>query len=131
MNKCNSQITLFDTMVTSDRLQEIKIVLPYLPPTIQRFVGLYSKVEELRNTVSLFNDEQNIQEFSARDKAPESIIEELKDYLTDAQMESIENLSNLRSMMEMLKDIDIPEESGVDMESIFEMMNMKGKNFNE
>ena len=123
----HSQITLFDTMVTSDHLQEIKVVLPYLPSSLQRFVGIYSKIEELRNTFFLFNHMENLEEFSAKDKTPETVLDELKNYLTDEQMESIRNLSNIKSMVEMLSEVEAgSENSALNMGSIFEIMNGKG-----
>lgn len=127
MHNNHSQITLFDTMVTPDHLQEIKVVLPYLPYSLQRFVGIYSKIEELRNTFFLFDHRENLEEFSAKDKTPETVLDELKNYLSDEQMESIQNLSNLRAMMEMFDDAENENEnSPLNIVNIFEMMNGKG-----
>ena len=132
MQKNNNQITLFDTLVTSDQLQEIKVVLPYLPSALQRFAGLYSKLEELKNTFFLFNNMEDLEEFSARDKAPETMFDELKSYLTDEQITSLENLNNIKSMMELLQEMDVGgDDNGINIESIFEMMNKKGPEFYE
>ena len=132
MQKNNNQITLFDTLVTSDQLQEIKVVLPYLPFSLQRFAGLYSKIEELKNAFFLFSNMEELEEFSARDKAPETMFDELRSYLTDEQITSLENLNNIKSMMELLHETDSGgDENAVNMERIFEMMNKKGSEFYE
>mgnify|MGYP007103188889 CR=1 FL=1 len=46
--------TALDEMVESDQDQMLKAMIPYLPSSGQRFLSVYTKVRELRNTMSLF-----------------------------------------------------------------------------
>ena len=44
--------TALDEMVESDQDQMLKAMIPYLPSSGQRFLSVYTKVRELRNTMS-------------------------------------------------------------------------------
>lgn len=48
--------TALDEMVESDRNQMLKAMIPYLPPSGQRFLSMYAKTQELINTMTLFQN---------------------------------------------------------------------------
>ena len=51
--------TALDEMVESDQDQMLKAMIPYLPSSGQRFLSVYTKVRELRNTMSLFQSSRS------------------------------------------------------------------------
>ena len=50
--------TALDQMVSSDQTQLIKAAVPYLPPSARQIISLYTKLEELSNTMALFSPER-------------------------------------------------------------------------
>ncbi len=42
-------MTPFDNLVTPPFLYTLKLLLPYTPPSVQRFFGIYIKFLEFRN----------------------------------------------------------------------------------
>lgn len=50
--------TALDQMVSSDQTQLIKAAVPYLPPSARQIISLYTKLEELSNTMALFSSER-------------------------------------------------------------------------
>lgn len=52
--------TALDEMVESDRDQMLKAMVPYLPPSGQQFLSMYTKTQELMNTMSLFPKPEKI-----------------------------------------------------------------------
>ena len=47
--------TALDQMVSNDRGQLLKAAVPYLSPQGQRMISIFSKLQELRNTIALFS----------------------------------------------------------------------------
>ena len=58
--------TALDEMVESDQDQMLKAMIPYLPSSGQRFLSVYTKVRELRNTMSLFQSSRRTDRKSTR-----------------------------------------------------------------
>ena len=48
------KLTPFDLVVTDEKLQTLKLLLPYVPSEYQSFLGIYVKFAEFQNTVSYF-----------------------------------------------------------------------------
>ena len=57
--------TALDEMVESDQDQMLKAMIPYLPSSGQRFLSVYTKVRELRNTMSLFQSSRRTADLQA------------------------------------------------------------------
>ena len=87
-------MTPFDNLVTPPFLYTLKLLLPYTPPSMQRFFGIYIKFLELRHTMEYF------QGFSS---SPANILEGLKPYMGPAEKEMMEQMEMMMNMMEMTK----------------------------
>ena len=48
------KMTPFDLMVTTELLQTMKLMIPYLPPDLQRMAGIYANLSELQNAIYYF-----------------------------------------------------------------------------
>ena len=114
-------MTPFDNLVTPPFLYTLKLLLPYTPPSVQRFFGIYIKFLELRHTMEYF------QGFSS---SPANIFEGLKPYMGPAEKEMMvrgmqamsDDASDSSSQgfnpMDMMKGMLSPEQ-----QEMFEMYN--------
>ena len=57
--------TALDEMVESDQNQMLKAMIPYLPSSGQQFLSVYTKVQELWNTMSLFQSSRKTADLQA------------------------------------------------------------------
>lgn len=112
-------MTPFDNLVTPPFLYTLKLLLPYTPPSIQRFFGVYIKFLELRHTMEVF------QGFSS-DPSPSNILEGLKPYMNPSEKEMMEQMSGMMNMMEMVQNMqNMQNMSGSSMDSSsFDPMDM-------
>lgn len=108
-------MTPFDNLVTPPFLYTLKLLLPYTPPSVQRFFGIYIKFLELRHTMEYF------QGFSS---SPSNILEGLKPYMNPAEKEMMEQMSNMMNMMEMVQNIQSMSEPSSEGPGAFDPMDM-------
>lgn len=71
--------TALDEMVESDQDQMLKAMIPYLPSSGQRFLSVYTKVRELRNTMSLFQSSRRTADLQATGFSGTDPLEMLQD----------------------------------------------------
>lgn len=97
-----SQTTL-DQMVSDERTQMMKAVIPYLPPNLQQFFSFYAKSKELANTMQLFSSQNNMQICSLNDAPsdPLSILNDIRKYAYGQSQQQLDQISNLFVMLEM------------------------------
>ena len=103
-------MTPFDNLVTPPFLYTLKLLLPYTPPSIQRFFGVYIKFLELRHTMEVF------QGFSSN-PSPSNILEGLKPYMNPSEKEMMEQMSGMMNMMEMVRSMQSMSEGSPDSSS--------------
>ena len=108
-------MTPFDNLVTPPFLYTLKLLLPYTPPSAQRFFGIYIKFLEFRHTMEYF------QGFSS---SPSNILEGLKPYMNPAEKEMMEQMSGMMNMMEMVKSMQSMSESSSEGSDAFNPMDM-------
>ena len=102
-------MTPFDNLVTPPFLYTLKLLLPYTPPSMQRFFGIYIKFLELHHTMEYF------QGFSS--SSPSNILEGLKPYMEPAEKEMMEQMSSMMNMMEMVRGMQSMSEGASDSSS--------------
>ncbi len=102
-------MTPFDNLVTPPFLYTLKLLLPYTPPSVQRFFGIYIKFLELRHTMEYFQGF----DFSS----PANILEGLKPYMEPAEKEMMEQMSSMMNMMEMVRSMQSMSEGASDSSS--------------
>lgn len=91
-------MTPFDSLITPPFLYTLKLLLPYIPPSMQRFLGIYIKYLELRHAMEYF------QGFTANPQ-PKDILDSLKPYMSPAEKEMMEQMSGMMNMMEMVQNM--------------------------
>lgn len=130
--KKNEQIYAFDSLYTTNHIQMLKILLPCLPPPLQKNLALYIKFLELRYTISFLNAHPYVLSgcgFDKKYKEQEIPLDDLLPYLTPGEAENFRQLqkgmdmmkqfSKMQKNMEALKGI-LPE--GMDFETLFGQM---------
>lgn len=94
------QITPFDNAITSRQFQIIKSALPYIPVSEQKIISLFVKVQELKNTIHLFdgNSEETMGICSVSGNTNDNLAEMvncIKPFCNDSEKEQLDFLYNI------------------------------------
>ena len=106
-------MTPFDLLNTPEWLHTMKLIVPYIPPHIQRTFAMFIRFQEMRYTMEHFKVCHN-HSFS------ENIINDLKPYMESSDLEMMEQMESMMSMMEMMQNMkgdlfnDFMDESSCD-----------------
>lgn len=101
-------MTPFDCMVTNEMLQTMKLMIPYLPPDLQRMAGIYAKFTELQNAIACFQPpyhDSRRRRLRQKKLDMETFTKELAPYLSPDAASSVETLRQAMSMMEMMQSM--------------------------
>ena len=96
--------TALDQMVSSDQTQLIKAAVPYLPPSARQIISLYTKLEELSNTMALFSPgraDMQICENTAAD--PVEMLQDIRRFSYGKNREKVDQLTNMLILVQMLQ----------------------------
>lgn len=93
----SSPMTQLDTLVTSDELQLLKIMLPYIPSGWRRMLAIYIKVCEFSNTLRLFQYAEPIPSKSLH--SPEDLMQDFSIFLNPSDADSVQMLLQFMSMI--------------------------------
>ena len=132
-NKELDKVTAFDTLFTTNHIQMYKILLSYMPPSLQKTLAVYIKFSELIYTISFLRAHPNVRLsgsgigdagniFSGNMDVLSPFFDELMPYLSPAGRESagrmknmMQNMKNMQDMMEMIQMMqDLFPEGGQD-----------------
>lgn len=96
--------TTLDQMVSGDRAQLLKAAVPYLPPRGQQIISLYSKIQELQNTMTLFSPaRQNMQICAVPASDPMEMLRDLQKYSYGQSRQNLDQITNMLAVVEMMK----------------------------
>lgn len=116
MDNCENQeldpVTAFDTLYTSNQLQMLKIVLPYMQKTMQRFIAIYIKLNELMIAFHFSSGSYPVK----RETDMTGMLRYLSPYLSDSEKEMMNQFSSMQENMEQFKQ----------MSQLMQMMNEMG-----
>ena len=103
------KLTPLDMAVTDEKLQTLKLMLPYVPLEVQPFLGIYVKFAEFQNTVSYFQQfpDRYFGKCSNQNVSVESIVEDLKEYYPEKNFEMMETFMQAMNMMEMMQNMNM------------------------
>lgn len=119
--KDQDHVLAFDTLFTTNRVQIIKCLLPYLDYELQRSLAIMIKYQELKYTISYFqNHPYQICSCSKADKPDiHKLLLTLLPYCSQSQKEMLKQVDQMFSamemyqemsqMMELMKDVKGPE----------------------
>lgn len=100
-------MTPFDLMISTDSMQMMKLMLPYLPPSSQKLFAIYIKFQELTHTMNYFNSfHTGLRNASGRG-TPDltSILDDIRPYMNEKDAGALEQMMNMLHMMEMMKEM--------------------------
>lgn len=127
MQRCPPKpMTPFDEIVTTQKLQMMKLLLPYFPISFRKTFAFYIKFVELQNTLHHFS---HITHYfpSANQVPPSDILEEMRPYMNPKDFNSIESVLSILNIMEMMQAMDTDFMSDLsnftDTPDIMNMMN--------
>lgn len=116
MDNCENQeidpVTAFDTLYTSNQLQMLKIVLPYMQETMHRFIAIYIKLNELLIAFHFSSGSYPVK----RETNMTGMLRYLSPYLSDSEKEMLNQFSSMQENMEQFKQ----------MSQMMQMMNEMG-----
>ena len=105
-------VTAFDTLYTSNQLQMLKIVLPYMQKTMQRFIAIYIKLNELMLAFHFSSGSYPVK----KETDMTGMLRYLSPYLSDCEREMMNQFSSMQENMEQFKQ----------MSQLMQMMNEMG-----
>ena len=136
MESKQDDITLFDTLFTTNHISMMKLLLPTLPPSGQKNIAIYIKYLELQYTLEYFNHHPRglLYPRSANTEVSgdfNTVLEKLLPYCTPREKESFSQMRNMmnsfRNMQDMMETINLMKEmfpegfegAGEDMSNLF------------
>lgn len=107
MDQENISQTALDQMVSSDQGQLLKAAVPYLPPQGQQMLSVYSKLQELFNTIRLFSpDRQGMQSCAAAASEPLEILQDLRRFSYGHSRQMLDRTADMIALIEIMKVIN-------------------------
>ncbi len=121
-NHENDPIAAFDTLYTSNQMQMLKVILPYMQIEMQQFIAIYIKLNELLITLHFSrNAKKDSGSNSTKEFNMTTVFNSISPYLSDsekemmsqfAQMqENMENMKQMSQMMQMMNEMGASPES--------------------
>lgn len=100
--------TKFDSLVTNRTMQLVKAVIPYIDNNIGTLIGMLIKFQELQNAARINNNVSIAAMNSDKHRGMESMLEDIKEFMSD---EERENIDNMMGMMEMFQMMNMDEDT--------------------
>ena len=105
MDNCENQgidpVTAFDTLYTSNQLQMLKIVLPYMQEKMQRFIAIYIKLNELLLAFHFSSGTYPVK----KENDFTGMLKYLSPYLSDSEKDMMNQFTSMQENMEQFKEI--------------------------
>ena len=102
--------TALDEMVENDQNQMLKAMIPYLPSSGQQFLSMYTKTQELLNTMSLFRSNRRSSDLQATGISGTDPLEMLQDIRKCCGGEKRRQIDHITSLMAAVQMIQIMNE---------------------
>lgn len=103
-----NNLTPFDYMTQTRELQMLKTVIPYMKGGQKKQFAILIKYMELQNTIQVFSQEDKVMSMCSVDEDENStlsMLNELRRFCSEKELETIDMMTNLLSMMETYETI--------------------------
>ena len=97
----------FDALYTNNQIQKLKVLLPYIEPSMQKHMAIYIKYMELQYTMDMFR-KHPFQICSANNKEKpdlKKLCRELKPYCSEAEAKQMDQMASIFQTMEMYQEM--------------------------
>lgn len=108
MKEESSNVMAFDALYTNNQIQKLKVLLPYIEPTMQKNMAIYIKYMELKYTMDLCRKHPfHICSAPSEEQMPDikKLCQELKPYCTEAEVRQLEQMESILQTMEMYQEM--------------------------
>lgn len=108
MKEESSSVMAFDALYTNNQIQKLKVLLPYIDPSMQKNMAIYIKYMELRYTMDLCKKHPfHICSAASEEQTPDikKLCRELKPYCTEAEVKQLEQMESMLQTMEMYQEM--------------------------
>lgn len=108
MKEDSSSVMAFDALYTNNQIQKLKVLLPYIEPSMQKNMAVYIKYMELKYTIDLFKKHPFQICAASKDTGKPDIHEifrELKPYCTESESRQLDQITSMLKTMEMYQDM--------------------------
>ena len=95
MKEESSNVMAFDALYTNNQIQKLKVLLPYVEPSMQKNMAIYIKYMELKYTMDLCRKHPfHICSAPPEESPPDvkRLCQELKPYCTEAEVRQLEQM---------------------------------------
>lgn len=120
-----SSVMAFDALYTTNQIQKLKVLLPYIDPSMQKHLAVYIKYMELQYTMNFTKRHASTLcgcELSRPDKPDlRKLCKELCLYSTPEEIRQLEQIQNILQTMETMQEMSQTMSA---MQEIFPDMNM-------
>lgn len=103
-----NNLTPFDYMTQRRELQMLKTIVPYIKGGQKKQFAILIKYMELQNTIQVFSQEDKVMSMCSVDESENSalsMLNELRRFCSEKELETIDMMTNLLSMMETYETI--------------------------
>ena len=101
-------LTPFDTMTQTREIQMLKTVIPYMKSSQKKQFAILIKYMELQNTRHIFSQEEQVLSMCflpEEENKLKSLLNSLRPFCTPKELETIDMLTNMFSMLETYETI--------------------------
>lgn len=108
MKEDSSNVMAFDALYTNNQIQKLKVLLPYIEPSMQKNIAVYIKYMELKYTMELVKKHPfQICAAPAEAEKPDmkKLCRELKPYCTQSEIKQLEQMESMFQTMEMYQEM--------------------------
>ena len=101
--KSTTPLSPFDELTIPPELQILKLILPYIPVTNQKTLGIFIKFLELQHTIQFFQHFTLKLQSQTTDTSTSfsQILNDLTPYLSDHDAQMLTSVQNIMNIMEM------------------------------
>ena len=107
-NADHSKVAAFDTLFSTNHIQMLKVILPYMDNQTQKSMAVYIKFLELNYTIEFYKkNPYPLSGCMEKEASPDiqKMCTELLPYCTDEERKKIEQIRNILQSMEMYKEM--------------------------
>ena len=104
----SSNVMAFDALYTNNRIQKLKVLLPYIEPSMQKNMAVYIKFMELKYTMDMFRKHPfHASSYKEEREKPDikKLFRELRPYCTESESRQLEQLESMFQTMEMYQEM--------------------------
>ncbi len=120
-----SNVMAFDALYTTNQIQKLKVLLPYIEPSMQKHLAVYIKYMELQYTINLTKRHPPTLSgcglFQTEKPDLKKLCKELCLYSTPEEIRQLEQIQNIIQTMETVQEMS---QTMTAMQEIFPDLNM-------